>query len=46
MIAELSASHKLAEMFRQLAHNLTGRMESKAARSGFLPPFISKLLKG
>jgi pilus assembly protein CpaE len=44
MIAELSASHKVAEMFRQLAHNLTGRMESKTARSGFLPPFISKLL--
>jgi pilus assembly protein CpaE len=44
MIAELSASHKVAEMFRQLAHNLTGRMESKTGRSGFLPPFISKML--
>jgi len=45
MIAELSASHKLTEMFRQLAHDLTGRMESKTTHSGLLPPFVGKLFK-
>jgi pilus assembly protein CpaE len=45
MIAELSSSHKVAEIFRQLAHGLTGRMESKKARSGLLSPLLGKLLK-
>jgi pilus assembly protein CpaE len=45
MIAELSSSHKVAEIFRQLAHGLTGRIESKKARSGLLSPLLGKLLK-
>jgi pilus assembly protein CpaE len=45
MIAELSSSHRVAEMFRQLAQDLTGKTDPKKARSGFLPPFIGKLLK-
>ena len=45
MIAELSSSHRVAEIFRQLAQSLTGRMDSKKARSGLLSPFIGKLLK-
>jgi pilus assembly protein CpaE len=45
MIAELSSSHKVAEIFRQLAQGLTGRMESKKARSGLLSPLLGKLLK-
>jgi pilus assembly protein CpaE len=45
MIAELSASHRVAEAFRQLAHVLSGRSESKRSRSGLLPPLIGKLLR-
>ncbi len=45
MIAELSASHRTAEMFRQLAQVLTGRSETKKTKSGLLSPFIEKLLK-
>ena len=45
MIAELSSSHKVSATFRQLAHELTGRTDSKSGRSGLLPPFIAKLLK-
>jgi pilus assembly protein CpaE len=45
MIAELSSSHKIAEIFRQLARGLTGRMDSKKARSGLLSPLLGKLLK-
>ena len=36
MIAEVSASHKTAEMFRQLAQVLTGRAEVKRSRGGLL----------
>jgi pilus assembly protein CpaE len=45
MIAELSSSHRVAETFRQLAQGLTGRTESKKARSGLLSPLLGKLLK-
>jgi pilus assembly protein CpaE len=45
MIAELSSSHKVAGIFQQLAQDLTGRMESKKARSGLLSPLLGKLLK-
>jgi pilus assembly protein CpaE len=45
MIAELSSSHKVAEIFRQLAQGLTGRIESKKSRSGLLSPLLGKLLK-
>jgi pilus assembly protein CpaE len=45
MIAEISASHRTAEMFRQLAQQLTGRAEPKKQRSGLLSPLIEKLLQ-
>ncbi|HET7850222.1 MAG TPA: CtpF protein [Pseudolabrys sp.] len=45
MIAEVSAKHKSAEMFRMLAQVLTGRGETKAPRGGLLSPLLSKLVK-
>jgi pilus assembly protein CpaE len=45
MIAELSSSHRATEMFLQLAQVLTGRSETKKARSGLLGPFFEKLMK-
>jgi pilus assembly protein CpaE len=45
MIAEVSASHKTAEMFRQLAQILTGRAEAKRAKGGLLTPLLAKLMK-
>jgi pilus assembly protein CpaE len=45
MIAEVSASHKTAEMFRHMAQVLTGRAEAKRARGGLLTPLIAKLMK-
>jgi pilus assembly protein CpaE len=45
MIAEVSASHKTAEIFRSLAQVLTGRAEVKRSRSGLLTPLLSKLMK-
>ena len=45
MIAETSSNHRTAEMFRQLAQQLTGRAELKKHRSGPLPPLINKLLQ-
>jgi pilus assembly protein CpaE len=45
MIAEMSPSHRTAEMFRELAQLLTGRSEVKKARSGLLTPLLSKLMK-
>jgi pilus assembly protein CpaE len=45
MIAELSSSHKTAEIFRQLAQSLTGRAEAKKAKPSLLSPLIGKLLK-
>jgi pilus assembly protein CpaE len=44
MIAEISANHKTAEMFRALAQHLTGRPEPKKQRSGFLSPLLEKIL--
>jgi len=43
MIAEISANHKTAEMFRALACDLTGRAEPSKQRSG-LSSLIEKLL--
>ena len=40
MIAEISASHKTAETFRNLAQILTGRSEVKKSRSGLLAPLM------
>jgi pilus assembly protein CpaE len=45
MIAEISAGHRTAEVFRQLAQQLTGRAEPKKHRSGLIPPLIEKLLQ-
>ncbi len=44
MIAEISANHKTAEIFRMLAQDLTGRSEPKKQRSGFLSPLLEKIL--
>src|SRR5271170_735133 len=43
MIAEISSGHRTAEMFRQMAQQLTGRAEPKKQRSSLLPTFIGKL---
>ena len=45
MIAELSSSHRTAEMFRQLGQALTGRTETKKAKPSLLSPLIGKLMK-
>src|SRR6476660_2007347 len=45
MIAEVSAGHKTAELFRQMAQALTGRGEIKRSRGGLLSPLLSKLRK-
>jgi pilus assembly protein CpaE len=45
MIAELSSSHRTAEMFRQIGQALTGRVDTKKARSSLLSPLIEKLMK-
>ena len=44
MIAEVSASHKSAELFRVLAQHLTGRAEAKRQRT-LLTPLLQKLMK-
>jgi pilus assembly protein CpaE len=44
MIAEISAKHRSAEIFRQLAQKLTGRIEQKKQRSSLLSPLIEKLM--
>jgi pilus assembly protein CpaE len=45
MISELSANHRTAETFRQLAQLLTGRAEAKKAKSSLLSPLFEKILK-
>jgi len=45
MIAEISSNHRTAEIFRQLAQQLTGRAEQKKQRSGLLSPLMDKLLR-
>jgi pilus assembly protein CpaE len=46
MVAEISSSHKTADMFRQLAQVLTGRAEVKRARTSLAAlPFLGKLMK-
>ena len=45
MIAEVSAGHRTAEMFLQLAQQLSGRAEPKKPRSRLMPPMIEKLLR-
>jgi len=43
MIAEISASHRTAELFLQIAQRLTGRGEAKKSRASFLAPLLDKL---
>jgi pilus assembly protein CpaE len=43
MIAELSANHRTAETFRQLAQLLTGRSEAKKSKPSLLSPLLDKL---
>ncbi len=45
MIAEIAASHRTAELIRQLAQQMTGRPEPKKQRSGLLSPLFEKLLQ-
>ncbi len=45
MIAEMSAGHRTAESFRQLAQLLTGRSESKKSKPNLFSPLLGKLLK-
>jgi pilus assembly protein CpaE len=45
MVAEVSAGHRATETFRQLAQTLTGRTETKRARSNLLTPLIEKLMR-
>jgi len=45
MIAEVSAGHKTADMFRQMAQTLTGRIEAKRPASGLLSPLLNRLKK-
>jgi pilus assembly protein CpaE len=45
MIAEISASHKTAECFRQMGQILTGRAETKRPRKGLLSPLLAKFSK-
>src|SRR5580693_8517053 len=43
MIAEISSGHRTAELFRQLAHQLTGRNDTKKQRSSLLSPLLDRL---
>ena len=43
MIAEISANHRTAETFLQIAQRLTGRSETKKPRGSILAPLIEKL---
>jgi pilus assembly protein CpaE len=45
MIAEVSANHKVAETFRQLAQILTGRSETKKSKASLFTPLLQKLRK-
>ena len=43
MIAEVSAKHKTAEMFLQIAKSITGRAESKKQKNDLLSPLLTKI---
>ena len=45
MVAEVSAKHRAAEAFRQMAQLLTGRSEVKRSKGGLITPLLSKLMK-
>src|SRR4051812_2706323 len=44
MIAEIAARHRTTETFLQIGQRLTGRGETRKARTSLLSPFINKLL--
>jgi pilus assembly protein CpaE len=43
MIAEISATHRTADMFLQIAQRLTGRSETKKPKGSILAPLFGKL---
>lgn len=43
MIAEVSAKHKTADTFLQIAKTITGRAESKKQKNDLLSPLLSKI---
>ncbi|OQW59862.1 MAG: CtpF protein [Proteobacteria bacterium SG_bin9] len=43
MIAEISANHRVADMFHQIAQRMTGRGELKKPKNSFLAPLLGKL---
>jgi pilus assembly protein CpaE len=43
MIAEIAATHRVTELFLQIAQRLTGRGEAKKPRNSLLSPFLEKL---
>jgi pilus assembly protein CpaE len=43
MIAEVNATHKIAEVFVNLAKSITGRAAAKAPKRDFLSPLLAKL---
>lgn len=43
MIAEISANHRVTELFLQTAQRLTGRAETKKPRGSLLSPLLEKL---
>jgi len=43
MIAEISANHRAAKMFLQIARRLTGRIEPKKPKRSLLSPILGKL---
>jgi pilus assembly protein CpaE len=45
MIAEISSSHRTADVIRQLAQKLTGRADTKKQRSSLLSPLFEKLMQ-
>jgi len=45
MISELASGHRISETLRSMAYCLTGRAETKASRTGMLPPVFAKLLQ-
>jgi len=46
MIAEISARHRTAKTFLQIAQRLAGRPDTKKPRSSFLSPIMEKLRAG
>jgi pilus assembly protein CpaE len=45
MIAEVDASHKVAEAFNDLARMVTGRAEQKRSKRGLLDPLLSRIVR-